>query len=225
MVACAALPGAEVPVGAVVRHGEHPRAAAVRAAAEGLGVLVEPTSLREVTARLEDTPDGPRHVLRVVYDAEPRPGTPPAAEPLEVTGNGAPRVQRAGAYAVLGAEGRILLTRLRYTQAWTLPGGGIDPGEDPVDAVLREVHEETGLTLAGPRLLDVDSVHFTGHAPDGTLEDFHAVRVLYTGTVPLDVEPRVVEVGGSSDAAAWRPIEDLDERERRRLAVALSHLP
>jgi ADP-ribose pyrophosphatase YjhB (NUDIX family) len=223
-------------VGTVVLHGEHPRDAAARAAAEELGLAVEPTSLRHVTSHLEDGVDGvQRHVLRVVYDAEvrePSPtagmpaGPPPIAPPSgRGRGSGPVKVQRSGAYAVLAHDGRILLTRLAYTKVWTLPGGGIDHGEDPIDAVRREVHEETGLPLTDARLLDVDSVHFTGHAPDGKLEDFHAVRLLFTGTVPLDVEPRVVEVGGSSDAAAWRPIAELDERERRRLAFALSHVP
>ena len=238
-MACVALPeeaGATQGAGAVVLHGEHPRHAAARAAAEQLGLRVEPTSLRHVTSYLEDGADGvQRHVLRVVYNAEVRPGNQSAETPAELPpdtaapgqdpGSGTVKVQRAGAYAVLAHDGRILLTRLTYTKVWTLPGGGIDHGEDPVDAVRREVHEETGLPLIEPRLLDVDSVHFTGHAPDGRLEDFHAVRLLFTGSVPLDVEPRVVEVGGSSDAAAWRPIAELDERERRRFAVALSHLP
>jgi 8-oxo-dGTP diphosphatase len=235
--------------GAVVLHAEHPREAAVRGAAEHLGLRVAPTSLRQVTSHLEDGVDGVRrHVLRVVYDGEvgadeevrpdeavrseeqpagtpaERPREPGPAEPGSAE-SGPVKVQRAGAYAVLAHDGRILLTRLSSTKVWTLPGGGIDHGEDPLDAVRREVHEETGLQLTDARLLDVDSVHFTGHAPDGRLEDFHAVRLLFTGTVPLDVEPRVVEVGGSADAAAWRPIDELDERERRRLAVALNHLP
>jgi ADP-ribose pyrophosphatase YjhB (NUDIX family) len=235
VVACVALPGgpgAAREAGTPVLHGEHPRDAAARAGAEQLGLRVEPTSVRHVTSHVEDGADGvQRHVLRVVYDAEARqqsaaPVTPADLPPdTGAPGPGPVKVQRAGAYAVLAHDGRILLTRLAYTKVWTLPGGGIDHGEDPVDAVRREVHEETGLPLTQPRLLDVDSVRFTGHAPDGRLEDFHAVRLLFTGTVPLDVEPRVVEVGGSSDAAAWRPIAELDERERRRLAVALSHLP
>jgi 8-oxo-dGTP diphosphatase len=144
--------------------------------------------------------------------------TPPAhpIRPVRVRpqGDGAggspPRVQRVGAYALLPDAGRLLLTRYTGSGRWSLPGGGIDHGEQPEQALLREVHEETGLTLADARLVDVDSVHFTGHAPDGTLEDFHAVRIVYRGSVPGDAEPAVVEVDGSSDAAAWIPLADLD---------------
>jgi 8-oxo-dGTP diphosphatase len=245
----------------VVRHGEHPRVAAIRAAAEQLGLNVGVTGVREVTSRVEvtvgtdGTRDGEldgrvdgefdgrasariggtaadvvsRHVLDVVYDgvvlATPLPDVAPEApEPPAGAEAGVPRVQRAGAYAVLHHEGRLLLTRLTYAGVWTLPGGGIDHGEAPLDAVRREVHEETGLELTAARLLDVDSAHFTGHGPDGTLEDFHAIRVLYTGAVPLDVEPRVVELDGSSDAAAWVPIAEIGERDRRRFEVALRHV-
>jgi 8-oxo-dGTP pyrophosphatase MutT (NUDIX family) len=214
VVAVAALPGTATPPETLVRHGEHPREAAAEQ-----GVHVSATGLQEVSSH----DDAGRHVLRIVYQAQLLPGPPPAPGPPPGP-NGAPQVQRAGAYAVLVHDGRILLTRLAYTRTWTLPGGGIDHGESPLDAVCREVHEETGLVLTEPRLLDVDSLHFTGHAPDGTLEDFHAVRVLYGGTVDLTAEPRVVEVGGSSDAAAWRRLDELDDRDRRRFAVALRHV-
>jgi 8-oxo-dGTP pyrophosphatase MutT (NUDIX family) len=123
---------------------------------------------------------------------------------------GPPKVQRVGAYALVPEDGRLLLTRYTGSGRWSLPGGGIDHGEQPLDAVRREVHEETGLVLADATLTDVDSVHFTGHAPDGTLEDFHAVRIVYRGAVPADAQPAVVEVGGSSDAAAWIPLAELD---------------
>jgi 8-oxo-dGTP diphosphatase len=234
VVAWAVLPTGEACPAGEVGHGEHPRVAAVRAAADENGLHVGVTGVREVTSSVDVVADRARegggvsvHTLGVVYDAilltDPVPTAPLVTTP-DSAPPGAPRVQRVGAYAVLHDDGRLLLTRLAYTGTWTLPGGGIDHGEDPVDAVRREVHEETGLPLEHARLLDVDSVHFTGHGPDGTLEDFHAVRILFTGSVPLDVDPRVVEVGGSSDAAAWVPIGEIGERERRRFEVALRHV-
>lgn len=228
VVARAVLPTGEACPAGLVAHGVHPRVAAVRAAADEAGLHVGVTGVREVTSSVARGDGVSVHTLGVAYDAillaDPVPTAPLVTAP-DPAPPGSPRVQRAGAYAVLHHDGRLLLTRLAYTGTWTLPGGGIDHGEHPVDAVRREVHEETGLPLSGARLLDVDSVHFTGHGPDGTLEDFHAVRVLYTGAVPLDVEPRVVEVGGSSDAAAWVPISEIGERERRRFEVALRHVP
>jgi 8-oxo-dGTP diphosphatase len=135
---------------------------------------------------------------------------PVDARSVERAGDGEPpKVQRVGAYALVPDTGRLLLTRYAGSGRWSLPGGGIDHGEQPIDAVHREVREETGLTLADARLTAVDSVHFTGHAPDGTLEDFHAVRIVYQGVVPPDAEPTVLEVDGSSDAAAWIPLAEL----------------
>ena len=63
--------------------------------------------------------------------------------------SGLPKRQRVAAYAVILREGRILLSRLSSSisteEMWTLPGGGLDHGEDPREAVVREVYEETGL--------------------------------------------------------------------------------
>ena len=68
-----------------------------------------------------------------------------------------PRRQRVAAYAVImrvtadpTAGPEVLLCRLAprisRTELWTLPGGGLDHGEDPRDALLREIVEETGWT-------------------------------------------------------------------------------
>ena len=143
---------------------------------------------------------------------EPLVGTRGASADAEadaVTADVVVRMQRPAAYAVLRDGDEVLLTRLRDSGGmWTLPGGGIDHGEDPRAAVVREVYEETGLELTPGRLVAVTSKHFTGHAPNGRLEDFHAIRLVYDGTVPRE-EPRVTEVDGSTDAAAWLPLAEV----------------
>jgi len=48
--------------------------------------------------------------------------------------------------AVFDEAGRVLLVRQRYMAGWRLPGGGVDRGEPPQVAVLRELGEEVGLT-------------------------------------------------------------------------------
>ena len=61
---------------------------------------------------------------------------------------------RAGAYAILPRDGRLLLThQAEPDDEVQLPGGGIDPGESPLQALFREVREETGWIIAAPRRL------------------------------------------------------------------------
>ncbi len=123
------------------------------------------------------------------------------------------RRQRLAAYAVVVRGDQILLSQLSnrtgWPGAWTLPGGGIDHGEHPRDAVVREVYEETGLAVVVGPLLDVDSIHFTGRAPGGRLEDYHSVRLVYVGEVESMATPAVQEVDGSTAAAAWLPLEEV----------------
>jgi 8-oxo-dGTP pyrophosphatase MutT (NUDIX family) len=49
--------------------------------------------------------------------------------------------------------GRILLVRQRYTTGWHLPGGGVDRGEPPAKAIIRELQEEVGLQSSGTPVL------------------------------------------------------------------------
>lgn len=59
---------------------------------------------------------------------------------------------RPGAYAVLWRAGQVLITHQAEPRSeFQLPGGGIDPGEGPLAALHREVFEETGWRIAGPR--------------------------------------------------------------------------
>ena len=129
-----------------------------------------------------------------------------------------PQRQRVGAYAVMLREhdGRVevLLSRLApkvsRSELWTLPGGGIDHGEDPRIAVIREIHEETGLDASVSETAHVYSAHLPRASRDGRLVDAHAVRIVFAGWVPPDApEPRVLEVDGSTVDAAWKPLDDV----------------
>lgn len=62
--------------------------------------------------------------------------------------------QRPGAYAILLRGDKILLThQADPVPEFQLPGGGIDPGESPLQALHREAFEETGWRIAAPRRL------------------------------------------------------------------------
>ena len=107
----------------------------------------------------------------VLADGGPVALDPPAPE----------QIQRVAAYGLVRDGGRVLLTRLgrsMHKGLWTLPGGGVDFGERPVDAVVRELHEETGLDVAVDELLDADAEIYRDTRPDHRYE-VHAVRFLY----------------------------------------------
>ncbi|GLZ36908.1 NUDIX hydrolase [Actinokineospora sp. NBRC 105648] len=140
---------------------------------------------------------------------------------------------RVAAYAVCVEEDKILLARWvgRTGKKWTLPGGGLDHGEDPLDATVREVFEETGYTVEVDALLGIDTVRrrFTktglrkALSRSGGATDWHGIRVVYTAHV-VGGELRFEE-NGSTDMAAWvdlAEVSTLDRTELVDVAVTLS---
>src|SRR3954469_14615761 len=120
-------------------------------------------------------------------------------------------VQRVAAYGLVQSADRILLVQLTSRTpapgSWSLPGGGIDHGEHPADAVIRELYEETGLRGRVVDLLDVDS-HFREHYLDQeVLERYHAVRILYRVSIESNGPLTVIDADGSSDTPTWHPVD------------------
>lgn len=130
---------------------------------------------------------------------------------------------RVAAYALCrDATGRILLCHIAPSvgagDLWTLPGGGLEFGEAPADAVIRELAEETGYAGEVERLLDVSDRLFGDVAEADRL---HAIRIVYgvriTGGELRD------EPDGSTDTCRWLTLEEarrlhLGELARREIA-------
>lgn len=137
------------------------------------------------------------------------------------------RRTRLAAYVVAMDADNILLARIApgYPGAgrWTLPGGGVEFGEHPEDALVREVYEESGLRIASFRYLGTDSRVYP--ARQGFVE-LHAVRLIFGAD--LSGHPRVTEVDGSVDSARWMPLRDLDSTDTVDLvesALDIAQLP
>jgi 8-oxo-dGTP diphosphatase len=119
------------------------------------------------------------------------------------------KIRRVGAYGILrDDQGRVLLARnsdaSEFPGLWTLPGGGVEQGEHPDDAVVREFEEETGLSirLDGVRAVVSDVVRL----PAGDLE--HTDRIVYD--VSRKGGKLRAETAGTTDLVAWAGPAELD---------------
>jgi 8-oxo-dGTP diphosphatase len=113
------------------------------------------------------------------------------------------KVRRIGAYGLCrDAAGRVLLARNSRLSAfpglWTLPGGGVEQGEDPDDTVVREFAEETGLTV---RVTGLHSVTADVFRLPGTDTWEHTDRIIYE-LQPAGGSLRN-EAEGTTDLVEW----------------------
>lgn len=126
---------------------------------------------------------------------------------------------RLAAYAVCVEGVRVLLARHvspHGESTWTLPGGRFEQGEDPYDAVIREVAEETGCDAVGERLLGVDSrvIPAAERAiPGGPAHQnvgiFYQVRITGGHLRP--------ELDGTIAESVWTPIAEVARLRRSSL--------
>ncbi|MCM2392245.1 NUDIX hydrolase [Streptomyces albipurpureus] len=117
---------------------------------------------------------------------------------------------RISAYAIASRRERMLFTRLGASSPvfepglWHLPGGGVDPGEQPREALERELYEETGLKVRGARLVEARS-----YRADRLGIAWQLVALFYAVDIH-EGELGVTEIDGTTSEVAWLEPTALD---------------
>lgn len=91
-------------------------------------------------------------------------------------------------------RGQLLVVRTKGRDAFYLPGGKLEPGESPEQALIREIHEELRLRLHPPTLEHFATISAPAHAQPG----IQLRMQCFTGTAA-----GVPRVGGEIAEMAW----------------------
>lgn len=113
---------------------------------------------------------------------------------------------RTGAYALIIHDGQILLSRKTagpFIHYWDLPGGGIEFTETPLEALHRELLEETALKTTNPTLLTV----LSNHGEHQSEYRYHHIAVVYRlhTIIPTDHTPQ--------EETRWFPLQSLNSTQ------------
>jgi 8-oxo-dGTP pyrophosphatase MutT (NUDIX family) len=131
-------------------------------------------------------------------------------------------VKKVGAGAVFrDPHGRVLLVDCVYKDPWEIPGGGVDEGESPRAACVRELEEELGWAGVLGRLLVVDWL------PDLAGRGDRILFLFDGGVVDEGFAERVTLPPDELRAARFVPVEELGshlgEGMVRRITEAIAH--
>lgn len=121
----------------------------------------------------------------------------------------APNVVVPAVFALVRDEfGRVLLVRRADSGNWEAPGGRVDPGESAINALLREVHEESGVTVkvVGVSGVYCDPGHVLVYPALGEVRQQFAVY-LHAEAIAGIPRPDRTE----TSAAAWFSVAELDD--------------
>ena len=136
------------------------------------------------------------------------------------------------AQVVLLQGDRILLARHRRPERdyWVLPGGGVEEGESPEQAAVREVREETGLAIEIDRLLFIDGPRATPDVSISSPRHTFLGQIVGGTLCPIDECGGGHPIKGHLSGAAWMPwdSDQFDAATRDtlvRVRRAMSHEP
>jgi 8-oxo-dGTP pyrophosphatase MutT (NUDIX family) len=131
--------------------------------------------------------------------------------------------RRPGAYGIVRRDGRVLLVWDEEDQQWYFPGGGIEAGESPEQALAREVTEETGFRLDSctplveAEQLNPDGVTKEGHYFLADVDDSSPGPAEYESTwVPLTEAADLLLPGDRTGLVAATPSFEPDWSPPRR---------
>jgi 8-oxo-dGTP pyrophosphatase MutT (NUDIX family) len=115
------------------------------------------------------------------------------------------------------ADGTVILVRHRYMPGLCFPGGGVGAGEPPQQAVMRELHEEIGVTRA-------DSVEFLGLYTRKVWWTTNVITLFRVRGAEINFKPSL-EISEIVSADPHAPPPDTAPGARRRLAELIGAAP
>lgn len=129
-----------------------------------------------------------------------------------------------GAVAIIREGDRVLVMKRSDNGQWCLPGGFVDPGESPAEAVEREVMEETGISVTGTELLFTNTrIPGPNNGPRTVVE--HVFRCDWSsGDLELSHEGDALEFKKYTDITNWAfEHQELIQRAMDHFASKPSH--
>ncbi|GAA2467653.1 NUDIX domain-containing protein [Winogradskya humida] len=130
-----------------------------------------------------------------------------------------PRKRMAAGLLLTDDAGRVLLVEPAYKDDWEIPGGGVEAGESPYAAVVRELQEELALPVRPGLLLVTDWVPPRPDRTEGLMLVFDGGVLTAEQTARIQLPPE--ELRSWAWCTQQQAAERLSEPMARRVAAAV----